>query len=244
MTYNQRQIPKSTVMLKKAEQMNKQKEEQAKKKLSARQKIVYSDIVYGYLQAISEWDEIKGHPRYIKKKNVVFSRIATAVKLTRQTVSNRFKSFIDLGLVMDDKQNDRYILHIIDPKEGDLIPANTLNVLVYTTNVNVISTFNYLLYRWKACLKSGNIKYVVTYDQLKANLGMSTKTRSNDDAIKSILWLLRKIGLIEYDSNTFGVSTGCRTTYEITKVVAEIEEPEDEELKEEFRNRKKNGQVA
>lgn len=242
MEYNQRQIPKSSIMAEQVKRINKKREEEAQKKLNTREKVIYSDIVYGYLQSISEWDQIQGHPRYIKKKNLVFSRIAKAVALTRQTVSNRFKNFIDLGLVMEDKQNERYLLTIIDPKKGDLIPAGTLDVLVYATNENVISTFNYLLYRWRACLKSGEIKFVVTYEQLKANLGMSTRTRSNDNAIYSILFILKRIGLLELQLVPFGKNGSEKTIYEVTNVIADIEEPVDEELKKKYKKRK--GQVA
>ena len=33
----------------------------------------YNDILYSYLQQVSDWDGVIGHPRYVDKKVVNFS---------------------------------------------------------------------------------------------------------------------------------------------------------------------------
>ena len=46
----------------------------------------YCDYLYGYLQSVSNWDDVKGHPRYIIKKDINFSHIGVLLGKTRQTI--------------------------------------------------------------------------------------------------------------------------------------------------------------
>lgn len=55
----------------------------------------YCDYLYGYLQRMSCWDGVIGHPRYIWKKSVNFSKIGKDLGKTRQTIAKKFKMMVE-----------------------------------------------------------------------------------------------------------------------------------------------------
>mgnify|MGYP002621704762 CR=1 FL=1 len=55
----------------------------------------YYDTLYGYLQTMSKWDGIVGHPRYVYKKDINYSKIANDLDKSRQTISKRFKEMLE-----------------------------------------------------------------------------------------------------------------------------------------------------
>ena len=116
----------------------------------------YYDNLYGYLQAMSNWDGVVGHPRYIYKNMINYSRIGEDLGLTRQTVSKRFKSMLE-----GTKQNlaydmpplvrlngDRYELISLETHLAMLVPQETLQVLVSALNDNAISIYVYSFIIW------------------------------------------------------------------------------------------------
>lgn len=152
----------------------------------------YSDIVYAYLQCISKRDD--GN-RYILKKDINYSKIGKLLGLSRQTVSTRFNNLIDLELVelVDDL---KYEMKILPRDYAALIPEKTVQLLVDTLSDNAISTYVYLFNRYIA---NGEQPFVFTLDQIKNWVGISTKTKSNNEVITNILFVLQKIGLIDYE---------------------------------------------
>lgn len=109
----------------------------------------YHDIFYSYLQEISEWDGVKGHPRYIKKKQINYSNIANVLGLSRQTVSTKFKNLQTMGLITQ-IDNDTYELSILSQDVAALIPYKTLKLLVDALSENSISVYIYLLRKYLA----------------------------------------------------------------------------------------------
>lgn len=222
---NPRQMPKSKIYIEKSKKLN-----QNRGISSAAAKVLYSDILYGYLQCISQWDKEKGHPRYIPKKDICFSKIGSTkttagiLPLSRQTVSKRFKNFIDLGLISEDKENDRYILKIISAEEADLIEEATLRYLVVFSNENVISVYNYLVVMWySTCEERQGKDYIISIDSLKDVIGISKRTRSNNYIITTILDGLKRLGLITYKIDTATDETGSiKTKYYIHEVRTKI----------------------
>ena len=61
----------------------------------------YSDLLYGYLQVVSEREE-GTNIRYIEKKNLKFTKIAADLQISRQTVASRLNNLIDMGLLKYD----------------------------------------------------------------------------------------------------------------------------------------------
>lgn len=157
----------------------------------------YYDILYAYLQYISDRDE-ETNIRYFLKSDINFSKLGEIFSLSRQTVSTKFKNLKDLGLIIElDEQ--RYQLVLLEAETAALIPYSTLKILVDTLNEKAISTYIYLLNRYYA--KDGQA-FVFTLDQIKKYIGISVTTRSNNDVVTNILYVLSKLGLIKYSLTT------------------------------------------
>ena len=156
----------------------------------------YHDILYSYLQSQSKWDGEIGHPRYVDKKVINFSKIGKVLGISRQTASKRFQNLVTLGLISEEP-NDKgdYILSLLPADVAALIPEKTLNLLVDTLSENSISTYIYLLRRYIA---NNERPFQFSVDDIKNFIGISTTTRSNNDVIDNILYVLQKIDLIKY----------------------------------------------
>lgn len=161
----------------------------------------YYDILYGYLQSISDVRNTKDpsvKQRVFYKKDINFSKLGEHFNLTRQTVATKFKNLIAMGLI-EQIDKDTYELTRLSNTEGFLIPYPTLKILCDTLSENSISTYTYLYNRYYA---NNCQPFVFTLAQVKGNIGVSDKTRSNDDIITNILFILQKIGLLKYSMTT------------------------------------------
>ena len=153
----------------------------------------YYDILYAYLQCISQRDE-ETNKRYFYKKDINFSKLGEIFGLSRQTVSTKFKNLKELGLI-EENGSDTYFLIELSTDLASLIPYNTLKLLTDTLSENAISAYIYLL----NCYYSNECRpFQFSLDQVKTYIGISTTTRSNNDVITNILYVLEKIGLIKY----------------------------------------------
>ena len=158
----------------------------------------YYDILYAYLQCISERNK-ETNKRYFLKKDINFSKLGEVFNLTRQTVSTKFKNLKELGLIVE-QDDGNYELVELSADIAALIPYDTLKVLTDTLNENSISAYIYLL---NIYYKNKCQPIQFTLDQIKSYIGISTTTRSNNEIITNILYVLQKIGLIEYSLTTF-----------------------------------------
>ena len=151
----------------------------------------YSDVVYGWFQNASE--RTNEGIRYVNKKDVNYSKIAQVVKLSRQTVSKRIKNLEEMGLIYENKDKSRYELHLLNNVDASLIPKRTLEFLINSQSENGINIYIYLLNRYWA---NNEKPYVFTLEQVKAFIGISTKTTSNNNCITDVLASLHNNGLI------------------------------------------------
>ena len=103
----------------------------------------YYDILYAYLQCISVRDEEDGE-RYVSKKDINFSKLGEMFNLSRQTVSTKFKSLKELGLV-EEINKDKIKIIKLDADLATLVPYNTLKLITDTLSENTISTYTFLL---------------------------------------------------------------------------------------------------
>lgn len=174
----------------------------------------YSDVLYTYLQSISEKRD--SNTRVVAKEEVNFSKLANKFNLTRQTLSKKMKMLIETGLVSFDDGEKVYKLSILENKRAALIPYETTKLLSDSLSEHAISTYVYLLNRYYAEGKP----YVFTYEQIKRFIGISTATRSNDDTISNILFVLQKIGLIKYSMKA---QTQEDTSFKNIKTIYQIE---------------------
>lgn len=169
-------------------QMPKSKEICANKK--------YYDILYAYLQCISEKDE--NGSRKFDKKEVNFTKLGNIFNLSRQTVSTKFKNLKELGLIKE-ADNDTYELISLEKDIATLVPYNTLKIITDALSENSISTYIYLFNCYYA---NGCKSFNFTLEQIKNYIGICTSTRSNDEIVTNILYVLEKIGLIKYSLTT------------------------------------------
>ncbi len=184
----------------------------------------YHDILYGYLQFISDvWNtnDPSVKRRIIHKKDINFSKLGEHFGLSRQTVSTKFKNLIDMGLI-EQVDKDTYELTRLSQIDGFLIPYKTLKVLCDTLNEKSISVYTYLYNRYYA---NGKEPFKFTLAQVKANVGMSDKTRSNDDIVTNILFILQKLGLLKYSLTALEQSDNfqnIKTIYQIDWMTTEL----------------------
>ena len=155
----------------------------------------YYDILYGYLQQQSQWEQKKNNNRrYVDKSLINYSQLGRQLGISRQTASKKFKNLINLGLIIDEP-GDKYYLTPLSADIASLIPNPTLKLITDTLNEYSISVYVYLLMRYIA---NNEEIFQFKLSDVKKHIGICSTTRSNDEIITNILFVLQKIGLIKY----------------------------------------------
>lgn len=176
----------------------------------------YYDVLYAYLQSISEEDKIT-KKRTFSKKDINFSKLGVQFNMTRQTISTKFKNLKELGFIVE--KDDCYELQVLEKDLAALIPFPTVKLLADALSENSISTYVYLLNRYLAAEEK---PFQFTLEQIKLHIGICATTRSNDNTITNILYVLEKIGLIKYSMttshNTADSFQNVKTIYQIDQV--------------------------
>lgn len=184
----------------------------------------YCDMLYCYLQVISCFDE-ETNERYILQKNIKFTNIGSDLGMSRQTASTKFKQLKDLGLIVE--REGKYILVNLDKEVAELIPFSTLRILTNTVKENVISTYVYLLVRYRAEKEK---PFIFTFEQIKKYIGIGV-SRGTDYIISDILLLLSKLDLLKYSMSVEMVNGGARSIYKVESMNNKIEDPKDIKIK-------------
>ena len=151
----------------------------------------YKDIVYAYLQVISDWDGIKGHCRTIPKKRIKWTKLEAEIGITRQTVKKYFEQLQGMGLIIE--KEDVFELVILPQNVAMLIPYKTLRIMVNGLSDRAISTYTYLYSRYYA---NEQKELEFSYAQIKNILGISATSKGNNYIIQDILAVLEKLDLI------------------------------------------------
>lgn len=180
----------------------------------------YNDLLYGYLQEISvKVDRDIGAARLVPKSEVNYVQLGKKFNLSRQTVAMRFKNLLELGLIAEWEEDNRYYqLLTLEQNVAALIPYKTLKLMVDSLSTHSISTYVYFLNRYVA---NGEKEFIFTYDQIKAYIGISVNTRSNDETVANILFTLKNLRLIDIELTTLD---GLKTVYKLKWVVNKISE--------------------
>lgn len=184
----------------------------------------YCDVLYCYLQVVSHFDE-ENKERYILKKNINFTKIGADLGITRQTASTKFRYLKDMGLIIE--QQEKYILANLDKEVAELVPFSTLRILTNTVKDNVISTYVYLLVRYRAEKEK---PFIFTYEQIKKYVGIGI-SRGTDYIVSDILLLLSKLDLLKYSMSIEMINGGARSIYKVESMNNKIEDPKDVEIK-------------
>ena len=134
--------------------------------------------------------------RYINKEDIVFSKLADQIGLSRQVVSTKFKNLVKIGLVELIEEEKRYKLSYLDASVAMLIPIETLRKINNALSQNSISIYVYLLKRFIA---NNEKEYPVTMAQMKNFIGIASNTTSNNEVINDILEVLELLGLVKIE---------------------------------------------
>lgn len=157
----------------------------------------YNDLLYSFLQEMSYKEKIGEQvDRYINKEDIVFSKLADQIGLSRQVVSTKFKNLIKIGLVEFIEEEKRYKLSYLDASVAMLIPIETLRKINNALSQNSISIYVYLLKRFIA---NNEKEYPVTMAQMKNFIGIASNTTSNNEVINDILEVLELLGLVKIE---------------------------------------------
>lgn len=190
----------------------------------------YCDIVYCYLQVISQYDEIN-NVRYVLKKDCKFTKIGEDLDLSRQTVAKKIKNMLDdpkngIGLIHEER--DRYILLNLEKEVAELVPFSTIRILANTVKERVISVFIYLLVRYRA---EKEHSFIFTLAQIKRYVGIG-ESRGTDYIITDILLILSKLDLLKYELRIEKQEDGnFRSVYYVIDMNNKIDDPKDTEIK-------------
>lgn len=190
----------------------------------------YSDLLYGYLQSISQKDE-DSNVRYILKKDCKFSNIAEVLQISRQTVSSKINNLIEMGLLFYNADLKRYELVTIQQDLAALLPQPTVRILCNTLKERSLSILAYLL---KTYFQHEQKPCLINIDIMKAQLGLNVQNRGfNNEIITDTLTLLKSLGFIDYNvTKELSVDTGgYRTTYTLLKVNNRIDLDENNDVK-------------
>lgn len=183
----------------------------------------YYDVLYSYLQYISEVEEKDGVKiRYVNRSDVNFTKLAEKFGLTRQTVSTRFKNLKEMGLIKE-RLDKNYEIIVLEKNYATLVPYETIELMVNSLSENAISTYVFLFNKyWK-----DQKPFQFALDEVKRHVGICATTRSNNNIITDILFVLQKIGLIKYHLTAMkqeGSSfDNIKTIYEVEWVTNKVE---------------------
>ena len=170
----------------------------------------YCDLLYAWLQCNSDRVNMNESARRIHKSKIKWTAIekdftrvlvdgSIEKVMSRKTIAKYFKHLEDRGFIQFNDVDDYYYLTVLDSSEANLIEYNTLSKLLNVMQRNSINIYVYLFNRFYA---NGNKPFQFTIEQIKNHIGISTTTRSNDEIVSNILFILQKLGIIKYSLTT------------------------------------------
>lgn len=164
----------------------------------------YCDLLYAWLQCNSTTLGSKSGERRIPKKLVKWTAIerdftrfveGKEVKaIARKTIAKYFAWLEENGFI-ELRDDDYYYLTILDKHDAFLVEYNTLAKLMNTLQRRSLSIYIYLLNRYIA---NSYEEYVVTMNQIKEFIGITTNTSSNNIFIVDTFEILTRLGLMDY----------------------------------------------
>lgn len=174
----------------------------------------YMDVLYGYLQTVSE---MGNEGRTVPNKIINYKKLGEILGISRQTISKKINKLLELGLLIapEEKGGD-YFLPNIKSNEAFLIPNETLRKMVNCFQDRVIDIYIYLANKY---IYNKEKPYRFTLIELKDFCGLSIKTESNNYLITDILEILEALKLISYNLTGQKCADGAvKSFYTITCV--------------------------
>ena len=150
-----------------------------------------SDLLYGHLQRVSNWNEGEDF-RYVEKKQINMSILCSHFGCSRQTLSKQLKTLMKGGFVVE---NGKYFQLPNAGKYYYLIDYDTLGYLLDVRGANVIKAYCYIGNLFRA---NGTDAFV-TQNSLITAIGYDKKRTANHDMIRNILFALEQDGLVKFN---------------------------------------------
>lgn len=121
-----------------------------------------------------------------------------------------------MGLIKE-LPNKNYEIIVLQKDLATLVPYDTLELMVNGLSEHAISTYIYLFNKY---YREGQQTFQFTLEEVKRHIGICATTRSNNNIITDILFVLQKIGLIKYKLTTLKQED---TNFENIKTIYVIE---------------------
>lgn len=144
----------------------------------------FSDIVWNYLQRISEVDG------RILKSDCAYNKVGKELEIDRRKISAIFKFLEDVELITSEQNYWK----IENPAEYEEVEAGVVDVLEGARMEGVITEYGFLKKLWGV---NGEKRFIVRVSALKDRIGITNNTRSNNGKITELLDVLRYNGLID-----------------------------------------------
>ena len=147
----------------------------------------FNDYLYAWLVLKADED------RTIWKKDFVYSQVEGELGMTRKTLPKYFNWMVDEGLVIDN--GEKWILADLG-KNGFWIEEEVLKQLVDSKIRYMVSIYVYLVKGYWMIQKSGKKNLPILLPEVKAYLGLSVNSRSNNYLVTDCFEWLREMGLL------------------------------------------------
>lgn len=177
----------------------------------------YNDLLYGYLQHISVWDK-ENNVRYIPKKVIKYTELASVLGVSRQTVSSKFNNLIKKGLIVENSEKGIYELVTLDATLAALLPDETVRIICNTLKERCLSILTYLL---KTYIQHNEQPCQINLDIIKNYIGLCASNKGyNNQIVLDCFGVLQQLGLIQYHSEKIKdeKTGGLKSIYVLDKV--------------------------
>lgn len=133
--------------------------------------------------------------RQVAFGQVNYSAMSKVLGMDRRVVSKYVNKLCEMGLLEKDDFRCCYIVKTLDKDSAALVPYVTLREIQNSLHRNSVSIYVHLLNEW---YKHSFKEFHVTYNELKAFIGIATTTGTNNVVIKDILKVLSLLHLISF----------------------------------------------
>ena len=151
----------------------------------------YNDFLYGWLVLHAHMED----QVYIWKGDFILSKMEQELGMTRKTLSKYLSFLVKEGLVVEEKE--RWVLPPLEEK-GFWIDVEILQQIIDIKKRYAITIYIYLVQGYWMVRQHGSSNLPILLDNIKDQIGISKKTRSNNEIITGVLENLREVGLLNY----------------------------------------------
>lgn len=169
-------------------------------------KMAYSDCVYAWLLLHSHYVEGERH-NYIYKSEFTFKQIAADLHRHRDTVSKRFKTLIEEGVIFESEYNRKKVYKMTHVNEFEKLHGLTvlrlITLPIKEQREELIKTYAYLLKRKREAKKEGEKGFCTSANDIILAFGHSNGNTQMFENVRFNLTVLQGAGIIEFEITPF-----------------------------------------